>query len=254
MRRESIGTLIAAVTAVSAALALATQSCGVDTTGTGGTTLGPPIVAVTAPCEGNAQFHKDDTRSDDACFELPPGPDPFIPISLDVENLKLAPPGVCVQNQTTSSSSGIGGAGGAGGGTQFLVPCGHLALLMCDERDTIKSPLGEAWDVCPLETPPNNEGSGTEIDVLLRKLPNPYGHFHVDIRVVRESQNPFDLVDAEAPVAAPIDFRVESSCAPLSQQACNLIHPPTTTSPGLGGASGAGGQTGKGGAGGAGGV
>ncbi|HVY47038.1 MAG TPA: hypothetical protein VHB21_14220 [Minicystis sp.] len=188
--------MLAAVIVASAALALGTQSCGPTestTSGTGGALASSiTIVSPTCNCPRGGGCV--------ACVALPPGPDPTIPILLDVENFDLRPPGVCGESisPVTAVSVGTGGTnafvgtGGTGGTSGFANPCGHLLLTV----DGVE----------------NNQGAGSEIDVLLGKLGDPVGVHEVELQVVREARNVFDLVDAEAPIVDRITLDTRPSC------------------------------------------
>jgi hypothetical protein len=200
VRRENIAIAIGGATAALAVFSLSNESCGLINSGVGGAfDAGAPSMVIVTPKNGT-------------CVVARPGEVPYVPISLDIENLQLEPPGVCSQQLTTVTTGVVGvgvsasvtGAGGTGGASISL-PCGHITLLECPQaamlradasiwEDDPPAPDGSVTphEHCPLHTVPNNQGSGTEIDVLLPDLrpptpEMPVNKIHIDIQLVREA-------------------------------------------------------------------
>ncbi len=245
MRRESIATVLGGVIAAAAIFSLSTESCGIlDNGGLGGFDAGVASRRIGAPSSG--------------CVAAQAGDIPYVPISLEIANLQLQPPGVCSQELTTVSSTvgtglGVGGAGGAGGAS-ISFQCGHLAVFVCTEASTTDkgSLFDDGHKHCPRGTPVNNEGSGTEIDVLLPDLRDPspgmpFNELHVDLFLAREARFIGDLVDAETPFPP----QVLDLCVLQPGGTCDSVDAHCPEAKGGGGAGGKSGTGGKGGAGGA---
>ncbi|HEY4119613.1 MAG TPA: hypothetical protein VGM56_17210 [Byssovorax sp.] len=163
--------LVGVAGVVGALAATGVGSCTTETFGSGGNTTGPEGFTITDPMPN-------------ACIVVPPGPMPTFPILVDVQNFDLRPPGACDES-LTSSATGSGGSGGSGGAAPILLnPCGHFDLKVNGVE--------------------NNQGAGSEIDVLLYKLASRYGKLHISIEVIREQRYTFDLVDAGTTIL-PLD-------------------------------------------------